>query len=132
VTYCTRQELEDAFGADVIAELEGERANAVAEAIADAAFQIDGYIAARYPLPLATVPGLLRTIARNLVRYSLDIDPDDKVKARRDEAISYLRDIAAGRATLGLPQAAEPASLDTAQVESAGNVFARDKSKGFI
>src|SRR5690606_7072000 len=111
---------------------EGERANAVAEAIADAACQIDGSLAARYPLPLATVPGLLRAMARNLVRYSLDIDPDAKVKARRDEAISYLRDIAAGRATLGLPQAAEPASLDTAQVESAGNVFARDKSKGFI
>jgi phage gp36-like protein len=132
MAYCTRVDLVDRFGEADITDLESSRPNAVAEAIDDASALIDGYVAGRYPLPLAEVPVILKRIARDLVRYSLDVDPNETVIKRRDEAVSYLKDLAQGKATLGVPQAAEPDSLDTAEMQSDGHVFSRKNTNGFI
>jgi len=130
--YCTRDDLVDRFGEGDIADLEDGRPNAMAEAIEDASALIDGYVAGRYPLPLAEVPAILKRIARDLVRYSLDVDPDDSVTKRRDEAVSYLKDLAKGNAALGVAQAAEPHSLDVAEMQSDGHVFSRQNTREFI
>lgn len=131
MTYCTRSDLENRFGSDVLADLEYGRPNAVAEAIADASSLIDSYIGARYSLPLTTVPATLVSAARDLVRYSLDVDPTDAVKDRRSQAVDYLKALASGKATLGIPQAQEPESLDIAEIQSDGSVFSR-KDNGFL
>ncbi len=132
MTYCTRQDLIDRFGEGAIGELEFGNPNAVAEAIDDAGALIDGYVGGRYPLPLAEVPAILKRAARDIVRYSLALDPEETVTRRRDEAISYLKDLAQGKATLGVPQEAEPESLDTAEMQNDGHVFSRTNTKGFI
>ncbi|MGH1460998.1 MAG: gp436 family protein [Neptuniibacter sp.] len=131
MSYCTRSDLENRFGSDVLADLEYGRPKAVVEAIADADSLIDSYVGARYPLPLVTIPSILVSTARDLVRYSLDIDPSEAVKSRRTDAVKFLEALAQGRATLGIPQEEEPESLDTAEIQSDGHVFSR-KDKGFI
>lgn len=132
MSYCSRDEFVDRFGADVTADLEYGRPNAIAEAIADADSLIDSYIGARYALPLTSIPPVLAGTARDLVRYSLDIDPTDTVKERRYAAVKYLESLAQGKATLGLAQTVEPESLGSAEIHSDGHVFRRSTSKGFI
>lgn len=132
MAYCNRADLDARFGADVIADLEYGKPSAVAEAIADAGSLIDSYIGARYALPLISTPPVLLRTARDLVRYTLDIEPSDVVTKRRDDAVRFLEALANGRATLGVPQASEPMSLDTAEIQSDGHVFSRPNSKGFI
>lgn len=69
--------------------------------LADAGSTIDSYLRSRYPLPLLAVPELLRNAACDLARYALYGDAAPKeVKDRHDAAISLLKDLAAGRATL--------------------------------
>lgn len=127
--YCTRDDLIERFGTKEIEDLEYGRPNAVAEALTDADGFINGYLASRYPLPLTAVPALLKRIARDLVRYSLDNDPSDVISKRRDEAVNYLKGLSKGEVTLGLPVESEPDSLDTAEIQSDGHVFRRtDKS----
>ena len=123
--YCTRDDLLDSFGTNVIEDLEYGRPNAVTEAIEDANGLIDGYLAARYPLPLVTVPAVLKRIARDLVRYGLDIAPSEVVSKRRDEAVKFLMSLSKGEVTLGMPAASEPESLDTAEIQADGHVFRR-------
>lgn len=63
---------------------------------------INSYLSVRYTLPLAVTPAVLKENALDLARFELHRAhaPED-VKARRDMAISYLKDLAAGRAKLG-------------------------------
>jgi phage gp36-like protein len=130
--YCTRSNLEDRFGADVMEELAAGNDSTVDEAIMDADSLIDSYIGARYALPLVSIPPVLVSTARNIVRYNLDIDPGESISKRHSEALKFLEALAHGRATLGIPQASEPTSLDTAEFQSDGHVFRRSDSKGFI
>jgi len=130
--YCTRADMVDRFGEQEVADLEAGRSNAMDEAIDDAAALIDSYIGARYSLPLLAAPVQLLSISRDLVRYSLDMVPDETVRQRRDYAIKYLESLAAGRATLGIPQASEPAGSDTAEMISAPTRWGRGNSSGFI
>ena len=132
MTYTTRTALEETFGADDIADLEYGRPNALDQAIAKADALIDSYVGNRYSLPLAEIPPVLAEMALDLVRYNLDKSPDEIIKDRNDKAIKYLERVSAGKASLGIPQASEPVSLDTAEIQSGGNVFHRDNSKGFI
>ena len=130
--YCNRADLVARFGESAITDLEYGNANAVVEAIADTTALIDGYVGSRYTLPLAGVPAIITRVARDLVFYNLNTDPSDNVKARRDEAMSYLKDLAQGKVALGVSQAAEPDSLDTAEIQSDGRVFSRANSRDFI
>lgn len=123
--YCTRDDLIQKFGTTVIEDLEYQRPNAVAEAIEDTNGLIDSYIAARYSLPLPSVPSVLTRIARDLTRYGLDINPDDVVTKRRDDAVAFLKSLAKGEVTLGMPVESEPESLDTAEIQNDGHVFSR-------
>ena len=132
MTYCTRADLEARYGAGDIADLEFDRAGAVDAAIAGAASLIDSYVGGRFPLPLASVPAVLTNQAVALVRYELDNDPSDAVTARKNDAIKYLDALSTGKATLGVPQAAEPESLDTAEMQNDGHVFSRQNTKDFI
>ena len=132
MAYCTRDDLEARYGANDIAELEFDRSGAVDAAISSVSSLIDSYVAARYPLPLAPLPAALTNQAVALVRYELDNDPSDAVTARKNDAIKYLEALSTGKATLGVPQSAEPESLDTAEMMSDGHEFSRTKTKGFI
>lgn len=91
-------ELTDRIGAGV---LDDARVN---DALATAQSTADSYLAKVVTLPLSSVPELLQTHVCNLARYELYGDaPTDEVRRRRDDAISWLKDVVAGRAVLGLP-----------------------------
>jgi len=110
MTYATQADLEARFGLDELTQLT-DRTNAgvpdavvVARALADADAEIDGYLASRYALPLATVPPVLARIACDIARYRLWEDrASEEVRRRYEDARRLLESIARGQVSLGLP-----------------------------
>ncbi len=119
MSYATRQEMIDRFGEDELIQLT-DRANPPAgvidnnvldAALADADAEIDGYLQARYSLPLASVPLSIKRLARDIARYYLYDDGVPAVVAERyKEATRTLERISSGVVQLGLD-----ASGDTTQ-----------------
>lgn len=98
----------------------------VSRAIDDATALIDGYLAARYSLPLSVTPPLLVTLCCDLARYALYVDAAPEiVEKRRDQAVATLRDIAAGRVQLDVGQAdaSPPAPSGLAEVVQGHKAF---------
>jgi phage gp36-like protein len=137
VPYATQADLEARFGVDELTQLT-DRVNAgvpdaaiVARALADADAEIDGYLASRYALPLATVPPVLARIACDIARYRLWEDrSSEEVRRRYEDARRLLESIARGQVSLGLPAAnAAPALAEV----SLGNprVMSRDGTGGY-
>jgi phage gp36-like protein len=117
--YATPQDLIARFGPDEVEQLSdigrprtGEIVASTLEvALADASAEIDGYLAARYPLPLdpATAPALLKVFACDIARYRLmSTRADDRVTEGYKAALIYLRDVAMGKIAL-FPANAAPA-----------------------
>ncbi|MFM2056044.1 MAG: hypothetical protein RLY71_429 [Pseudomonadota bacterium] len=142
MTYATQQDLIDRFGAVELAQLTDEAAGQaidaakVAQALADADAEIDGYLGVRYALPLATVPALLERLACDIARYYLfDDRANDAVRARYTSAVALLKNLSAGSVTLGLaaalpvPEAA--ASAVTVRVGTRSRIFDSDTLDSF-
>ena len=138
--YCTKQDLIDRFGLDELIALT-DRINAgviddsvLNQAIADASAEMDGYLGGRYALPLVTVPPVLIALACNMARYKLyDEQASEQVTKRFEAAIKFLFSVSKGEISLGVDSlGANATSTDLPQMQSAGSVFARSKSTGFI
>lgn len=137
--YCDLAELRTRFGLDEVNQLLDPDGTGVDEAIAHAEIQtasavIDSYLSGRYPLPLSVVPAILSGVCADLTRYALYRNTvPELVKERYQSAIKWLRDVADGKANLGLSLALETPATDAAiEIKSGGNVWHRDVSKGFI
>lgn len=137
--YCTKQNMIDRFGSEELIQLT-DRTNAgviddtvLNQAIDDASSEIDGYLAGRYALPLATVPTALTRIACNMARYHLyDDAATEAVRQRYEDAVKFLRSVGTGQIDMGLAtDGSRPTPSTGAQMESGGRVFGRD-DKGFI
>jgi len=98
------------------------------DAIADIDALVTAKLATRYAMPLTSVPRVLRNIACDLVRARLYEDRiTDHVADREKAALALLNDIAAGKLTLGLDDAAQPTvAVDGPAFATAGRVFTRD------
>lgn len=103
--------------------------------LSDSSSQIDGYLSARYKLPLATVPQNLTRICCDLTRYRLcsmsDVPITDEIIERYKLSIKELEALASGKISLGIED--EPMNTDVTNADSAvqffnGNnrIFARD------
>lgn len=134
MAYCTKQDLIDRFGETEVGRLSDRSMQGIIDdavldqVVADADAEIDGYLAGRYRLPLASVPVLLRRIACNLVRFYLytTAAPED-VRAAYDDAVKSLRGIARGEISLGLDAVGgKQPSLGGVEIKSGGKVFGRD------
>lgn len=80
--------------------------------IDEAAKSINGYLAGRYDIPLSTPvieQSPLRGVAYHLVKYAMNLLPDDQTITDRKYAIDTLRDIASGKIQLGEKDPAQPA-----------------------
>ncbi|MBP9100479.1 MAG: DUF1320 domain-containing protein [Nitrosomonas sp.] len=141
MTYATQQNLIDRFGEDELIQLTDRAglgvidATVINRALGDADATINGYLAARYTLPLSNpVPEILERLACDIARYALFEDQvTDIVEKRYKDAIARLRDVSAGKAELGISDTSnKPASTATAQMSSATPVFRREESGGFI
>ncbi|HII3786364.1 TPA: gp436 family protein [Pasteurella multocida] len=106
----------------------------IQEALEDASQTIDSYLAGRYSLPLKQIPAVLERHCCYIARYFLEKNRATN-QARQDyeDSIRYLEKVAAGTISLGISEQGETVESDnTAIIQSAGSVWARDKSKGFI
>jgi len=115
--YASLQDLTDRVGARTLVDLTDRGAEAtgeidggvVAAALAHADAVIDGYLAARYALPLAEVPPLVRDAAVAIALWKLHpAAPDPKTETDWREAMRLLRDLSTGAARLSVA-GAEPA-----------------------
>ena len=107
MTYAVQQDLIDRFGIDELVQLTDDdqtgaiNATRVTQVLADTDARIDGYIAARYALPLSVVPPALTVYACDIARYLLAKNvPTEEMKRRYDSAIKFLGDV--GKGTLSL------------------------------
>ncbi len=139
MAYCTQDDLITRYGEEELIQLTDAtgagviNADTVARAIADAAGEIDGYLAGRYSVPLSPVPKSIERIACDIARYYLYADQiTEAVKKRYDDAVLFLRGIARGDIHVGVDDAgAAPVSDNGAVMQSGGNVFTR-KDRSFI
>ncbi len=139
MAYASEQDMVDRFGADELIQLTDRDglgvvdSALVAQALADASDVIDGHLAGRYALPLATVPGVLRLLCCDIARFLLHDDrATEAVERRHRDALAYLERVASGAVALGLSDDGQRAAgSDGAQVLSAGRVFGRDQG-GFV
>lgn len=139
--YTSRALLEDRFGldeliqrTDKVAPYTGSVVDCVLDrAIADANAEIDGYVGARYALPLPDpVPPVLVPIACDIARYRLfDDSVPEIVRQRYEDAIARLKDIAAGRLSLGIDPAQAAAAQVGVRVRAPAKVFSDELLGGY-
>lgn len=102
-------------------------AAAVDRALRAADGEINSYIGARYGLPLASVPDIIQDRACTIALYKLNVVsmPDD-VADRYKDAVRWLRDVQAGKASIQELDVADQAPAGgVVVVESASRVFTR-------
>lgn len=107
MTYALQADLVDRFGSTEIAQLTDRingtviDATVLGRALADADAEIDSYLAARYSLPLASAPVALVRVAADIARYRLfDDRVTDAVRARYQDAVTYLKQISLGNVVI--------------------------------
>jgi phage gp36-like protein len=128
VTYAVKQNLIDRFGVTELAQLtdrvDGETIDdtVVARALEDADGLINGYLQSRYALPLASVPATIVAIACNIARYQLFEDHvTEIVRKRYEDAIAWLKDVAAGKVSLGLDGSGDETETESGTVDFDAN-----------
>lgn len=143
MTYATLQQLTDRFGERLLRELT-DRAEppagavdvgVVESALRDTDAMIDGYLAGRYRMPLASVPAALADLAIAIAIYKLHpFAPDQKIKDDYDAALKQLREIAKGDFRLPLEGAEEPASRGNSGVQTTDRErpFSNENLHGFV
>jgi phage gp36-like protein len=114
VSYCTPTDLANVKTTDELRQLSdlsntGSPDSTVLQSACDQASSlIDGLISPQYPLPLATVPPMLQSIAVRLALYYLCLGRQslpDEVKNGYDRDVAFLEKVGKGQASLGEPQA---------------------------
>lgn len=107
MTYATQSDLVERFGATELAQrtnrVDGQTIDTVvlSRALADATAEIDGYLATRYTLPLASTPAVLVRLCADLARYQLCGDKvPESVRQRYTDAVALLRRMATGEVQL--------------------------------
>ncbi|MFQ1013661.1 gp436 family protein [Avibacterium paragallinarum] len=104
------------------------------EALFDASDTINSYLGGRYTLPLSQVPAVLERHCCYIARYFLERNrATDQARKDYEDSIRFLEKVAAGTISLGIAENGETVeSENVAIIESAGSVWARGKSRGFI
>jgi len=107
MAYATLQDLENRFGEAEINQLadrdnDGNNDTDVVESALDSATsEINSYLGVRYSTPITSVSDNLNRVCCDIARYLLHDDAAiDEVESRYKRAISWLKDIASGKAIL--------------------------------
>lgn len=131
--YASLSDLERRFGSEELAQLSDRSAppsgeidpTVVDEAIATASSEIDSYIQLVYPRPLTAIPPRLVNLCCDIARYYLYTHAAPEIVVERYRAaIAFLRLVAAGAATLGLPDPSAD-DQDLVQLSTGRRFFAR-------
>lgn len=130
--YLSQAQFEQRFGVRELQDLAAD-GNDYARAENDAAGIVDGYLAARYSLPLVSVPGMVLGWVADIARFRLwDEQAPEEVRRRYEDAIGQLRDLANGKIALppGTDGTQASAPVDFAGF-SATRVFTEETLKDF-
>lgn len=135
--YATATELRDYLGEDDylrVADRDGTGdadTEAVTSALDEASSLADSYIA-RW-LPIASVPPALRRHVMAIATYSLagNIQTDDQ-RRRYEDAIQWLRDVASGKASLGIPPSETTVSAGSVTYATETRVLTRSTLRGVL
>lgn len=133
MTYAIKADMQAEFGDSELAQLT-DRVNGVVtdDAVLTAALtradqEIDSYLSQRYTLPFASVPSRLKAIAMDMARYYLfDARMPEVVRNRYKDAVAWLKDVAAGRAVVGVDAASAlipPTDSSVLAVQASDPVF---------
>lgn len=95
-------------------------------ALEDACAEIDGYLQARYAVPVSPAPAIARPLACTIARFRLHREPPDGVRKDFEAALKSLAAIAAGEISLG-----DAATHETVQFTGATPLLTRDQLAGF-
>lgn len=132
MAYLTQSDLVSLFGEAELIELTNLddptatqiNADQLAAAIAYAEAEVNGYVAARYTLPLAVVPLVLKNKTADIARYFLDrYRAREDVRQRYEDAVRWLEWLAKGIVALDLPPDQPPASAGLAQYSAPKRVY---------
>jgi phage gp36-like protein len=142
VTYATQQQLTDRYGLAMLVALtdRGEEATGTIDpavltrVLADTDAMIDGYLMARYALPLSTVPPLVTDLAQVIAIWKLHTsEPDPKIKADYDAAMRQLADVSKGILRLPVAGIEPPTSgASGARITDRERPFTEANMKGWI
>ena len=141
MSYSTKADILEQMDEDVLIQLTDDLdagevdEDMVTRAIDDADSEIDSYCGVRHVVPFVTVPNRVRKLSVDIAIYNLYARrkgaPEDR-KARYENAIRFLKDVAKGIATLGEDDPdATPAESHRPDIDQADRIFTRDKMKGF-
>ncbi|WP_018750704.1 phage protein Gp36 family protein [Paenibacillus sanguinis] len=148
--YCTNEEVRGMIKDDALNVLIGNEyiddpderelkiAPIIAGAIADAAGEIDGYLAKRYPVPLSVVPKAINKFAKDIAIYNLfsriGIDESEKDKNylnRYNAAIRFFENVAKGMIDIGVSGVGNAQKASAAfSAHSSERRFSRDSMRG--
>lgn len=142
--YATVDDFVMAFGEDEAIALSNlddptalDQRNAVIEAgLEGADSMIDGYIqSAGYTMPLSSVPAVLKEIALDIARYRLDrLSAREDVRLRYEDALKWLRDVSAGKVSLGLATNGEEVTASGScaiEYYASESVFSRESLRDY-
>lgn len=134
--YAAKADMQAEFGDTELAQLTDRTNGTVTDdtvlnaALTRAGSEIDSYVTQRYILPFNPVPVRLKDVACDIARFYLyDARAPKTVQDRYDNAIAWLKDVAAGRASVGVDAAENKIPLDTAgtyAVVASDQVFTDD------
>lgn len=105
MAYCTLAEMVERFGEAMLVNATDRGlvasgtidTSAIERAIADADALIDGYLSARYQLPLAAVPALIKTLSLTIAIYKAHpAVADEKLRKDYEDADKTLTKISRG------------------------------------
>lgn len=140
--YVTLSELTDRYGGPMLVRLtDHEEApsgaidlETVRRAVADTGAMIDGYLASRYALPMAQVPGLVRDLAAVIAIYKLHrYEPDEKIVRDYKDALATLKSIQGGGVRLDIAGVPAPGTGGSgARMTDRARPFTEANMKGFI
>jgi len=105
----------------------------VDRSIADAEAEFDGYVGARYQVPLTSGLNVAKRCCRTIAKWYLyqrrDVLPENLEKDYNN-VIRFLRDISKGVVSLGVDPAPSKGTSQGAEFDSPDRVFSRDNLKG--
>lgn len=139
--YCAKADILDLLEERLLIQLtDDENAGAVNDArvdkaIADACGEIDGYLGARYPLPLPVTPAIIRKCAVDIAIYNLFSRTLGAPEERRDrykDAIAFLAKVATGGISIGAGDPdGTPKPSEAPRMTGGRNVMGRERLSGF-
>lgn len=145
--YSTVQEVREMLKDDVIdvllgniyiedpEEREAKLTPLIESAIVDADGEIDGYLNARYPTPLATIPKVITKMSKDIALFNLisriGIDEGERenvVLTRYKNAIRFLENVAKGLINIGIKTPDAPTHKP--KMQSNNRLFSRESLRG--